>query len=307
MLFKKRKANQSEARGRQRVESLPARDKVFSYRANRSENTETVNRSMENLQAQRRGPRWPRFLRKTRNVIVLALLLVFLVLCLKLTGNVIITPTGKEDGRIFLRQQSVYRDAAQDLFASPLNKNKVTVNTNGITKAMKEQFPELRTVTVALPFFGSSPVMYIQPATPRIILVAQKGLFVLDSHGRALINGNEVHRLQDLKIPVVNDQSGLSITVGKVALPGSAVAFISSVAGQLQAQKLTVSSLMLPPASEELDAKLQGSEYIVKFNVRGDAREQAGALLAVKGLLDSQHKKPAQYIDVRVPGRAYYK
>lgn len=307
MRFRKQKKDQLDRPRQRSAQSLPARDKVFSYRANRSEHSESTNRSMDRLQAERRGPRLPVFLRRARSLTVLALILVFLVLTLRLTGPVRVMPTGTKDGQVFLRDQSMYNQAAQELFSPILNKNKLTINTSGISEKMRQEFPELRTVTVTLPFFKSQPTMYIQPAIPAVILVAHGGMYVLDSSGRALITGNEVRKLQDIKVPIVNDQSGLSVSLGKVALPRNSVAFITQFVGQLRAKGVVVTSLTLPAGNEQLELKLQGSGYTVTCNMRGNAREQAGAFLAVKGLLDSQHKAPVEYIDVRVPGRAYYK
>jgi hypothetical protein len=52
---------------------------------------------------------------------------------------------------------------------------------------------------------------------------------------------------------------------------------------------------------------MNGVGYFVKFNLHGNAREEAGAFLAVKEYLESSHKTPGEYVDVRVENRAYYK
>ena len=86
------------------------------------------------------------------------------------------------------------------------------------------------------------------------------------------------------------------------------ISFIKTVIAQLAAKQVIVSGLTLPVASREIDANIAGVGYIVKFNLQdGKALQQAGTFLATKGRLDSQSITPSQYIDVRVPGRAYYK
>jgi hypothetical protein len=52
---------------------------------------------------------------------------------------------------------------------------------------------------------------------------------------------------------------------------------------------------------------INGAGYFVKFNLHGDAREEAGSYLAVKDYLASNQKTPGEYVDVRVENRAYYK
>jgi len=216
---------------------------------------------------------------------------------------------GDERGRIFLQDKSVYAQAVHRLFVStPLNGNKVTINAAAITKELRRQYPELAGVSLSLPVFGHQPVVYLQPATPRLILSGQSGQsFVVDRAGRALLSTNRVGRLDDLKAPVVTDQSGLLMKAGETVIDSNSVAFISEVVGQLEAKGLVVSSLTLPQGTSELMVGISGAPYAVKFNIRGDAREGAGAFLAVKRHLDGQHIQPSQYVDVRVSGRAYYK
>jgi uncharacterized Ntn-hydrolase superfamily protein len=56
-----------------------------------------------------------------------------------------------------------------------------------------------------------------------------------------------------------------------------------------------------------LHLRIEGKAYLVKFNLRGDAREEAGAFLAVKQHLERAGKTPEQYIDVRVDNKTYYR
>ncbi len=66
--------------------------------------------------------------------------------------------------------------------------------------------------------------------------------------------------------------------------------------------------MTLPVGTSELDVRLAGQPYSVKFNLEsGTARQQAGTFLATESKLKSQNVTPAEYIDVRVDGRAYYK
>jgi hypothetical protein len=66
--------------------------------------------------------------------------------------------------------------------------------------------------------------------------------------------------------------------------------------------------MTLPPATSELDVRVAGQPYFIKFNLQsGDARQQAGTFLATQSHLQSQNIVPSTYIDVRVDGRSYYK
>jgi hypothetical protein len=51
--------------------------------------------------------------------------------------------------------------------------------------------------------------------------------------------------------------------------------------------------------------KFNQLDYEVKFSFSNDARKSAGAFLALKKHLDKKGPLPKEYIDARVPERAY--
>ncbi|HEX7962979.1 MAG TPA: hypothetical protein VF466_00150 [Candidatus Saccharimonadales bacterium] len=249
------------------------------------------------------------WLRRRTTTVALVLLGLLLVGSLFLTTTPQFEQVGDARGAIFLRDQTVYRQAAAALLGnSPLNRTKLTINTERIADQLSAQFPELGTVQVALPVFGHQPVVRVEPAVPALLLSTTSGQsYVLDTAGRALVTPAQAPGVSKLGLPIVVDQSGLPIRTGQVALPGATTRFITEVAGQLKAAHLSASSLTLPRGTSELDVRLEGQPYFVKFNVMGDARGEAGSFLAVKQQLERDHKTPGTYIDVRVDGRAYYK
>jgi len=268
-----------------------------------------LTRDAEAVQQEESARRRPKSPWRTR-LPMLAVLLAFALVAfvgLQLSSRAKVVPVGADKSHAFLRDVRVYEAAAQKAFTPALNSNKLTVDTAKIAADLQKQFPELKAVSVSLPVFGSQPTVYIQPTAPAMILASQDGLFVLDSNGRALISGNDVAKIGELDLPKVTDQSNLAIQVGQIALPSSTVAFITEVFGQLKAKGLTVTSFVLPSGTEELRTTIQGAGYYVKYNLHGDAREEAGTYLAVKARLDASHTAPHEYVDVRVENRAYYK
>jgi cell division septal protein FtsQ len=305
-MFKK-KPTQPVGRTRAPQPNRRSNGPVFSYHANRGVRMGSTVRDMEEP-ARQEMPRPKRFAVWLKRVPTLAGLLIILILTgamLQLSSNAKVKVVG--DSQTFLRDIKVYEDAAHKAFTPVFNSNKLTVNAGRISTDLQEQFPELKVVSVSLPVVGNQPIVYIQPAEPKIILVAKGGMYLLSGDGRAMITANQVTDLGKLKIPVVNDQSGLSIELGHVALPKDTVSFITEVVGQMRAKGVAVTSLDLPAGTNELHMKMDGVGYYVKFNLHGDAREEAGAYLAMKEYLESSHKTPGEYVDVRVENRAYYK
>ncbi len=208
-----------------------------------------------------------------------------------------------------LHTQAEYQTAADRLVAASIwNRNKLTVNTSSIARQLKTEFPELTSVSVSVPVLAHRPIIYIEPDQPAILLIVSNGTFVLDGAGRAILAVTNPTALADLNLPLVTDQSGLTLKRDQQGLTTSNVSFIQTIVAQLAAKSISISSLTLPAGTSELDAAIGRSSYIVKFNLAtATARQQAGTYLATKARLESRQITPSQYIDVRVDGRAYYK
>ncbi|HEX8762369.1 MAG TPA: hypothetical protein VF733_01285 [Candidatus Saccharimonadales bacterium] len=302
-LSKKRPENER----RSRVPQTPSRERpVFSYHANRSIREGANQRDIDYQQQ----PKIRRNLRSwrsyTANIAIILAVLVVTICFMQLSNKATVQSVGTPSGELFLRDKAVYTAAVQQAFSSPINRNKLTVNTGKISNDLKKQFPELKAVSVSLPAIGTRPTVYIQPSIPSMILVSRDGMYVLDTDGRALIAGNQVAKLSDLGVPAVNDESGLAIRAGEIALPKSVVVFTTEVVGQLKAKQVGIGSLTLPMGTNELHVRPDKAGYYVKFNLHGNAREEVGAFLATKQYLEGQKKLPRSYIDVRVENKVYY-
>jgi len=240
-------------------------------------------------------------------IIFCTVLLIALINILSLSTHAEIMPLKSSDKGSFLRDQAVYQAAADKLLAGSLwNRNKITIDTGAFSKQMMKQFPELSSVSVTLPLLAHRPVVYLQPSQPALVLSTDSGSFVVDDRGKALLAADG--SAAESKLPQVVDQSGLRVQLNHQVLSSQSVTFIQTVVAQLAAKHMTVSSMVLPAGSSELDVHLAGQTYFVKFNLRDDsaARQQVGTFLATIAQLQKNNTPPAKYIDVRVLGRAYY-
>jgi hypothetical protein len=318
MLFKKKSSNEPR-RARQpiRTEGMGSKP-VFSYHARSARSEAGGERRASKLlwsAAPSKKPPSPRpsFNNSSKRFLMVVLAILGIALAvnsLMLSRDPEVLELADSSGRrLLLRSQDAYYQAARGILGGSLaNTNKLTVDTARVAQAMKKQFPELEQVTVTLPLFGHKPVIYIQPAQPAILLKdAGVNVFVVSDSGRVLAEVTNLSRVAKLGLVLVEDQSGLPLKPGTAALPSADVAFITELVGQLKAKGLTPSAVVLPKGTSELDVRIKGSAYLIKFNLRGDARAEAGAFLAVKRHLEREKKTPASYIDVRVENRAYYR
>lgn len=231
-----------------------------------------------------------------------------LINILTLSSDAKVMPLTSASSSSFLRPTSDYQKAASNILKSSLlNRNKVTINSGQIQKQLQEQFPELASVSVTLPLLSHRPIIYIEPTKPALLLVTRSATYVVDNTGKALVKGKDAKSLSQPTLPLLTDDSGLDIELNKQALPSDDVDFIREVIAQLGAKQYTVTKMSLPSATSELDARIDGQPYMVKFNLQSQTpREQAGTFLATINSLKSQNIIPSQYVDVRVAGRAYY-
>jgi hypothetical protein len=317
MFNKKKKQPEQDRLGRQRQPRTEQQQRrnaaVFSYHASRAVRpgaTGRVDPQAPPSAASLRGKKLRLFQRMPVVVgIGIAGVLAVLNIYVGTTPHIVVDTSAVVSGAtIPLRDQAVYEAAANTLLASSLlNKSKLTMDTTKIANDLQTQFPELTRVDVSIPFIGTHPTVHLTPAAPRLLLNAGSVLYVLDDTGRALLPANQIPNIEKLDLPVIMDQSGLTVALGKPALSSGNVTFITEVVGQLKAKGLSTTSIVLPAGTSEMDIKLSGVGYSIKFNLQGDGRVQAGAYLAVKEQLAHENKVPGSYVDVRVEDRAYYK
>lgn len=299
---------------RQRYVRAQEKPQPFSYRSLRSDTKTSLGRHQSlSLPKARSGKlvSWTHFLGQRAGFVIGAVaLLVCLVELLMLSADVKIMTVDAGSQAYLLHSPSAYAEAADKLFAASLtNKNKITVNTDEISKKLQAEFPELGSVSITLPLIGHRPIVYLEADKPALILVEGGERLLLNQKGQVEARAERVPSAALRGLPVVTDHSDLpSPTVGATALSAGEVSFIQAVLYEMQYGGVQVGALSLPAATQELDVAIQGQPFFVKFNMQSnDARQQAGTFLATWQYLQQQHVTPGAYIDVRVDGQAYYK
>jgi len=209
----------------------------------------------------------------------------------------------------FLQDKTVYQESAERVLdTSILNKNKLTVDTAGVKLSLLKSYPEIKSVDFTLPLLAHQSVITIEPYRPSFILTTtDSNAFLLDATGRALATTTQINNIEELDVPTLQDKTGITVRTGTRALPSTSISFTQTVLSALKAADVTASSLVLPAAAYELDVFISGTSYFVKFNLQEDPLQQAGTYLATKDRLATDKVKVGEYIDVRVPGRSYYK
>lgn len=212
------------------------------------------------------------------------------------------------DNSSLLQPMEVYEREGSVVFAnSLLSRSKLSIDTEKLASNLHDQFPELENITVIVPLFSRRPIVQFEAARPAFMLTNQSGAYVIATDGRAVLKASEAPSSIRDNLVVVTDEVQLQIQKGKPALPTNSISFITEVVAEFQAKNIAIKSITLPTAANQVNVYLKDAPYYAKFDTEGDARLQAGTFISVKEKLEQGKTPPAEYIDVRLDGRAYYK
>jgi cell division septal protein FtsQ len=234
------------------------------------------------------------------NWLMVALLLILLAYSL------IIKPSAKvEPSSQIFHTSDNYTAATNKILRGLKYSNKVTFNENSLIDKLQEQFPEIVSARVELPIFAQTPVVHLKVANASFVLSSNSQTYIIDSEGVAVAKASDYPNAQ--KLIVVDDQSGFNVGVGKQVMSAGAVNFINTLAKQSERSKVAISSLTLPRLAQELDLRTIDRPYYVKFYLGGDVYLQAGQFLSSRKQFDDSSSQPAEYLDVRIPGKIFFK
>lgn len=217
-----------------------------------------------------------------------------------------ITVDGSQE---LLRDRSAIQPKANQILAETLmNRSKITFQGGKVESELRQAFPEFAEVDVSTPLFRHRPHMVITLARPAALLSTGTHIYLIDDQGRALFDTTRNKPNFDTSdLPLLQDQSTLNIEVGRTALSRTQVAYIQEVRSQTEQKGLKIESMLMTSGGGELHVRFGGLPYFVKFNFFEDARKSTGTFLATKEKLEADNAKPVEYIDVRIPERAYVK
>lgn len=206
------------------------------------------------------------------------------------------------------RPDTSYREGVERIWRQRLlNQSKLTIQTDRLSAEIEQQFPEIESAKVELPLMGRLSNVVITPGTPALILVTQKGGFYINSIGKAMARVDQVSGNSLGHVTAVRDDSGLIPEPGLQALPRQTMLTTLQIIELCNSAKLPLESVTLPQTSNQLDITVKGSPYVVKLSLEQDPRQGIGALLALRDKFKADGINPSDYVDLRVPDKAFYK
>ena len=207
------------------------------------------------------------------------------------------------------REPKLYQEAVQDIWKRSIwSRTKLTISTGNIRRDILGQFNELANVQIELPLLGHRPSVILTLQPPALQLISVNGSFYVDRNGKVMVRTSDVKQNELINLPIVRDETGVSAELGKNVLSVSEATFLTKLSDQFRGETIVVQSITLPSnAANEADVRIVGLPYYIKFSFDNDPRQGVGAYLATKVKLDADHIVPAEYIDVRVDEKVFYR
>lgn len=198
---------------------------------------------------------------------------------------------------------------AHELLAGDvMNRTKLGIKSDRVEQELLKSFPEIAEVSLTTGLLRHRPQLAIRSASAEALISGVQDTYVVSDSGRALFtvdNAPDATPLRDL--PTIQDQSSFTIERGKAVLSRSQLAAISEVRYQLGSKNIAIDSVTIRGGGGEMQVKPSGEPYYVRFNFFEDTKKASGTYLAVREQLQRENMKPAEYVDVRIPERAYIK
>lgn len=295
-----------KARRRELTIQEVGRPKVFSYASARSQQQRLTRDENKEKDVNNKRPQGKSRLSKAVNICIALFIVISIGYLFVLHPEATIKVSGQE---AYPRNKNSYQEGVNRMLKSSIfYRSKPTFNAEKLAGDIKAQFPEVDEVTVDLPFIRHEPVIEVKLSQPTAKLVTTDKTYILDEEGTALFEEQfAASSLDTERLLSINDSSGHPVMLGKPALTEQQISFIREVIGQTSQKGLKAQSFSLSAGGTAVDARFEGVKYFIKFSFFADARRSSGAFIAIKNQLDSNNIKPNEYIDLRIPDKAFVK
>jgi len=208
------------------------------------------------------------------------------------------------DDEVLINNYDTYSQSAETIIKSQvLNRTKITFDYVEFEKKIKEQHPEIKTVSTSFAIFGGRPVVRLSFHKPSLLVASKGKTWVVDARGVAI--SAYTSGMSDL--PKVTDEIGIAIEVGDTLISSSDVIFINKIENTARAKGIVVENYTTPNSPKQVNVKVAGEGYITKFNLNEDPAVQIGTWLVARDNLTKTNQVPTEYLDIRALEKVYWK
>jgi hypothetical protein len=204
---------------------------------------------------------------------------------------------------VSLQLNASYQRAIQEyLGKQPIERLRFRLDQKRLTEYVQASAPEVYSVR------ASSTAT---PGTSLFQLVMRKPVAGWNINGKQrYVDGSGVSFERNyFSAPVVQivDRSGVQVAAGQAIASNRFLGFVGRTVSIASTYGLSVEQIIIPSGTtREVDVKVVGSSYVVKFLIDRPVGEQVEDMARSIAWLKANNVTP-EYVDVRVSGKAYYR
>lgn len=178
--------------------------------------------------------------------------------------------------------------------------NLLTFDEAGFVSKLQQTDPLLRDVRVKRSGLHTITVS-AGLKQPSLGWITGNQIFILDIDGTVIGRSDT-----SVAFAAVHDGSNLPVQIGQKAASAHFVKFVRQLTPGLAAAGIGVKRYDIKDTTLDLSATTDKG-YRILFDTSREVDEEMSDLGAVQRLLVAQKRTPAEYIDLRIAGKAYYK
>ncbi len=214
---------------------------------------------------------------------------VFQIRTIKVKGNSVVT-TG-----------DIQHIVEGGLNSSPLSRNILFLDTNQLVSELKGQNQQIASVEIGKQFPSTLQVIVHEQA-PALLWRTGTSTYVISDDGHAYSQTQQAGP----GLITITDTSNVPISLGQAVVPGQFVQFVKAMQTKLSGLGIGVTQLTVGETTSEVMVATNAG-YSIRFDTTRSIDDQIADLKATLDTLKKQNKKATEYIDLRIPGKVFYK
>jgi hypothetical protein len=237
-------------------------------------------------------------------IVVVSCLALYLIVS-QLVANVSVRTTGAAARTVPASVTSAYEKTIDEYYARyPLSRYYPSVDQSSMLAYLQSKHPEIKYIDLSLTGeFGK--------AQAAITLRAPVARWILNGKNEYVDGDGVVFSINGFDTPKVTivDQNNIALSKldKKVITSNRFLVFVGQVVGKFAQEERTVTRATIPVlTTRQLQVRVSNTSYYIKMTVDRGAGEQVEDALRVMRYLSTKGID-ADYIDVRVEGKAFYK
>lgn len=197
----------------------------------------------------------------------------------------------------------INREAELYLDSRILGRNWLFLSTKDVKESLNNTFTGQESITVDK-VFPNKLLIKTDEARAAVVWKTGPKSYRLSSSGKVVSELGANESISSL--PVVTDTNNIPVQIGERVVANDFNVFITKLYEYLRSANMEIEQLTVGSTTAEVAVKLKDG-YELRFSTVSSVDSQIKSFQAVQDLLKEQNKKPQQYIDLRIDGKAFYK